>query len=118
MRTMEKAMCLCPSHLQTPTDELRSPLQPSPSRLPSRVRLVPAPPQSFFSAEAHPPEKPPQSRFAKALAGEAHKEAAPICDGGCRPFPYVLFKEPLCGLVSFGRSSTTLPGGKGLSLAG
>src|SRR5215210_7774963 len=43
---------------------------------------------------------------------------ASICDGGCRPYPYVLFEEPLCSLVGFRGSSTSLPGGKGLPLVG
>jgi hypothetical protein len=39
--------------------------------------------------------------------------------GSRRPFPYVLFEEPLCGLVGFGGSSTSFPpGGKRLSLVG
>ena len=53
----------------------------------------------------------------KAPASELLQEVAPFRDGGCRAFPYGLFEEPLCGLVCYGRSSTTLSGGKGLSLA-
>src|SRR3712207_3797615 len=69
--TKEKGKCSCPSHRQTPENEHRGCQRPSPSRQFLAIRRVPVPPQSFFSAEAHPLEEPPDGRFAKALAGEA-----------------------------------------------
>jgi hypothetical protein len=75
-----------------------------------------APTLSFFSAEAHPFEEPPQGDFAKALAGEALQEATPLFDGGGGPGAYVLLEELPGGVVCYGGSSASFPGGKGLSL--
>ncbi len=75
-------------------------------------------PQSFFSAEAHPFEEPPEGGFAEAPATEALQEVTPIRDGSCWPSTYVLFEELPCSLVGFGRPSTSLSGGERLSLAG
>ena len=46
------------------------------------------------------------------------QEAAPVCDGGCRPPANVIFEKLRGRLGGFGGSSTSLPGGKRLSLAG
>jgi hypothetical protein len=62
--------------IRTPENEHRALGLPSPSRPFFAIRLVPAPPQSFFSRETHPLKGPPQSRFAKALAGEALQDVA------------------------------------------
>jgi hypothetical protein len=43
---------------------------------------------------------------------------AALCDGGRRTVAYVFFEEPPCGLVGFEGSSTSLLGGKRLSLVG
>jgi hypothetical protein len=67
--TGEKAKCSCPSRPRKPGSEHRGCRIPSPSKRPFATRPAPAPPQSFFSREAHPLQKPPQGGFAKALAG-------------------------------------------------
>jgi hypothetical protein len=84
----------------------------------SATRLVPAPPQSFFSAEAHPLEQPPEGRFAKRLASKALQEVAPVCDGSSRSLAYIFLKEPLRSLVGFRGSSTSLSGSERLSPVG
>src|SRR4051812_22923824 len=51
--------------IRTPENEHRALGLPSPSRHSSAIRLIPSPPQSFFSRETYPLEGPPQGRFAK-----------------------------------------------------
>src|SRR5215213_8508617 len=57
--TREKARCPFPSHPRTPASWDPPPRLPSPSGPLLAIRLVPVPPQSFFSAEAHLFEEPP-----------------------------------------------------------
>src|SRR5215217_6005592 len=115
IRIPEKVMCWCPSHPRTPESEHLASGQLSPPRRPFAIRLVPAPPQSFFSAKAHPLHKPPEGDFAKALAGEPLQKASPLSNGGCGSVAYVLLEELRGGVVCYGGSAASLPGRKGLS---
>src|SRR5215213_4007741 len=98
---------MAPSPRQTPESWHRVVGLPLPSRRLSAIRLVPSPPQSFFSAKAHPLQEPPEDRFAKALAGKALQEVAPFFDGGRRSCAYVFSEQPLCSFVCYGGSATS-----------
>src|SRR5215204_4510544 len=89
-RISEKVMWWCPSRLRKPGSRHLAIGRPSPSRWPFATRLVPAPPQSFFSAETHTLHKPPHGGLAEALSGETFQEAAPLANGGRGPVAYVL----------------------------
>src|SRR5829696_2501846 len=111
----EKGRCSCPSRPRIPESEHRGRRILSPSKRLFATRPVPAPPQSFFSREAHTLHKPPQGGFAEALAGHRSQEVASLADGGCGSRAYILLEELPCELVRFGGSSASLPWGKGLS---
>src|SRR5215203_3699107 len=108
-RISEKAMCWYPSRLRKPGSRHLAIGRPSPSRWPFATRLVPAPPQSFFSAETHTLHKPPHGGLAEALSGETFQEAAPLANGGRGPVAYV---------VRYGGPSASFPWGKRLPSVG
>jgi hypothetical protein len=68
-------------------------------------------PTVVFSRVAPPLEEPPQGHVAKALASELLQEAAPFSNGDRESCAYVLLEEFARGLVRYGGSAASFPGG-------
>src|SRR5215212_8266831 len=105
-RTRETTRCSCPSRRRRAAARVRLARRPSPSRRPSRTRLVPAPPQSVFLGEAQPLHEAPYGGVAEGRARYVLQEATSLADGDGRAlFFYVLSEKELGFLVRLAGSS-------------